>query len=80
MSDALKSVEQAALALSAEERAALIDLLIPTVASAPQLHAEWEAEISRRVAEMDAGLVESILGEQVFAELRVMIESHEARS
>lgn len=80
MSDALKAVEAAALALSADERAALIDLLISTVAPAPALHAEWEAEIARRVASMDAGLTESIPAEQVFAELRAMIETHETRS
>ena len=79
MSDALKAVEAAALALSAEERAALIEHLIPTVAPAPALHVEWEAEIARRVAEMDAGLTESIPAEQVFSELRAMIEAQEAK-
>jgi putative addiction module component (TIGR02574 family) len=80
MNASLESVEAAALQLSAEERAELIDRLIDTVLPAPPLHPAWEAEIARRVAEMDAGLTESIPAERVFAELRAMIEAHEPKA
>ena len=77
MTVTLETVEATALQLSAEERAELIERLIDTVLPAPPLHPAWEAEIARRVAELDAGLVESIPAEKVFAQLRAMIEAHE---
>jgi putative addiction module component (TIGR02574 family) len=80
MTTTLEAVEAAALRLSAEERAELIERLIDTVLPAPPLHPAWEAEIARRVAEMDAGLVESIPAEKVFAEMRAMIEAHDPKT
>ena len=79
MNATLETVEAAAMQLSAEERAELIERLIDTVVPAPPLHPAWEAEIARRVAEMDAGLVEGIPAEQVFAKMRAMIEAHDAK-
>lgn len=76
MTESLEAVQTAALNLSAEERAELIELLIDTVLPAPPLHPAWEAEIARRVADLDAGLTQAIPAEQVFAELRAMIEAH----
>lgn len=79
MTASLETVEAAAMQLSAEERSELIERLIDTVLPAPPLHPAWGAEIARRVAEMDAGLVEGIPAEQVFAEVRAMIEAHDAK-
>ena len=79
MITSLETVEAAAMQLSAEERSELIERLIDTVLLAPPLHPAWEAEIARRVAEMDAGLVEGIPAEQVFAKMRAMIEAHDAK-
>lgn len=80
MTASFETVEAAALQLSAEERAELIERLIDTVLPAPPLHPAWEAEIARRVAELDAGLVECIPGEQVLAELRTMIEARDPKA
>lgn len=80
MTTSLQDVEAAALRLPAEERAELIERLIDTVLPAPPLHPAWAAEIERRVAEMDAGLVESIPGEDVFAELHAMLDAHAAKA
>ena len=80
MTPSLETVEAAAMQLSAEERSELIERLIDTVLPAPPLHPAWEAEIARRVAEIDAGLVESIPAEKVFADLRAMIEAHEPKA
>lgn len=80
MSASLETVEAAALQLSAEERAELIERLIDTVLPPPPLHPAWEAEIARRVAELDAGLVESIPAEEVLAKMRAMIETHTNKS
>lgn len=79
MITSLETVEAAAMQLSAEERAELIERLIDTVLPAPPLHPAWEAEIARRVAEMDAGLVEGIPAEKVFAKMRALIEAHDAK-
>lgn len=76
MNATLETVEAAALQLSAGERAELIERLIDTVLPPPPLHPAWEAEIARRVAEMDAGLVEGIPAEQVFAKMRALIDAH----
>ena len=76
MTAALEAVEAAALQLSAEERAELIERLIDTVLPAPPLHPAWEAEIARRMAEMDAGQVEGIPFEKVLADMRAKIEGH----
>jgi putative addiction module component (TIGR02574 family) len=74
MSTSLDDVTEQALKLTAEERAELIERLAETVLPAPPLHSSWDAELARRIAEMDAGLVEPIPAEQVFAEMRDMID------
>lgn len=74
MHTSLDEVTEQALKLTAEERAELIERLADTVLPPPPLHPAWEAEIARRVAEMDAGLAESIPAEQVFAEMRDLID------
>lgn len=79
MTASLETVEEAALRLSAEDRAELIERLIDTVLPPPPLHPAWEAEIARRVAEMDAGLVEGIPAEEVFAQMRAIIEAGDTK-
>ena len=80
MSTTLESVEAAALELTAEERAELIERLIDTVIPAPPLHPAWEAEIARRVAELDAGTLECIPAEKVLADMRALIEAHRPKT
>lgn len=79
MTITLEAVEAAARELSAAERAELIERLIDTVLPAPPLHPAWEAEVARRVAEMDTGAVEGIPADKVLAELRAMIEAREPK-
>lgn len=79
MTASLETVEAAALQLSAADRAELIQRLVDTVVPPPPLHPAWEAEIARRVAEMDEGRVEGIPAETVFAEMRAMIEARAAK-
>lgn len=79
MSVQFHAVQTAALKLSAQERAELAECLIETVLPAPPLHPAWEAEIARRIADMDAGLTESYPAEEVMAELRAMIEAHDPK-
>jgi putative addiction module component (TIGR02574 family) len=76
----LDVVEAAALRLSAEERAELIDRSADTVLPPSPLHPAWETEIAKRVAELDAGFVEGIPADKVFADLQAMIEAHDRKS
>lgn len=71
----LKQVEAAALELSVRERAQLAHRLIVSldddVTDDPaEVQRAWDEEISRRLAEAEAGTAELIPAEQVFAELR----------
>jgi putative addiction module component (TIGR02574 family) len=56
----LKEVEDRALQLSAEERGTLVEVLISSLegemqAGTKEIAAAWDAEIERRVADMEAG-------------------------
>ena len=68
-----ESVAAAALMLSANERAELIELLIDRASPASRLHPAWEAEIARRIDEVDAGRVDGIPWEVVMAELKAKL-------
>ncbi len=67
----LKEVFQDAVQLPERDRAALAGLLIETLdpVSEPDVEAAWSEEIKRRLAEVDAGMVELISWEEVRAEL-----------
>ncbi len=74
MSVTLQAVEADALKLTPDERSELIERLIASVEPALPLHPDWEAEIARRVAEMDAAGEDGLIpGEQVMAEMRARI-------
>lgn len=67
MSRTFTDVWKEASELSDEDRAALAGLLIESLEGEPDpdVEAVWAAEIERRVAELDAGTVQSIPWEQV---------------
>ena len=67
MSRTFTDVWKEASELSEEDRAALAGLLIESLEGEPDtdVNAAWAAEIEKRVAEFDAGTVESIPWEQV---------------
>lgn len=62
-----------AMLLSPEERANLADMLWMSVDTPEAVAAAWDAEIERRVAQIDNGAVETIPFEQVMAELRAKL-------
>ena len=80
MSASLKTLEAEALKLSSQERVELIERLIDSVVPAPPLHPGWEAEIARRIDDIDSSRVEMIPGEQVLAEVRAAIEAHSRKT
>ncbi len=67
MSRTFTDVWKEAAELSDEDRATLAGLLIESLEGEPDLDIEaaWATEIEKRVAELDAGTVESIPWEQV---------------
>ena len=69
-------VEAEAMKLTPSERGDLADKLWLSVHSKEEVDAAWEAEIARRIADLDAGRTEGIPAEQVFAEVRALIEAH----
>jgi putative addiction module component (TIGR02574 family) len=71
MSRNLEELFREAAHLPERDRAALAGLLIESLEPAPEpdVEAAWSKEIARRVAELDAGTVETIPWEQVRAEL-----------
>ncbi|WP_418316886.1 addiction module protein [Piscinibacter sakaiensis] len=74
MSSSLESVEAQALKLSEEERVALIEKLAATLSPAPALPTEWDAEIARRVAEMDAGRTRFVPADAAMEELAAYLD------
>ena len=76
----LQGIATEALKLPNNEREALIETLIASVVPPSPLHPEWEAEITHRLADIEAGRVALIPGEQVFAEVRALIEGHKLRT
>ena len=62
-----KEIVEAALALGPEEREEVINDLWASLDGG--LGEEWEAEIQRRVADVDAGRVKTIPAEEVFSRL-----------
>ena len=59
-----------AMQLSSDEREQLAMELLASIEKEPGYDAAWEAEIERRLKEIDDGTVEMIPGEQVMTELR----------
>ena len=69
MASSLQAVQAAALELSPEERAQLAQRLLSSLPRDPEVEAAWDAEIRRRVAELESG-TNTIPAEEVFAEAR----------
>jgi putative addiction module component (TIGR02574 family) len=78
MAATLDELKQQCAGLTSQERANLACFLLDSLEEEEEGDVEtaWQAEVSRRVAEIRAGEVTGIPAEQVFAELR---EKYEAR-
>jgi len=68
MSAAVKDILEAALKLDPEQREELIDELSACL-DATDLGEYWEAEIKRRIDDVDSGRVKTVPAEDVFARL-----------
>lgn len=67
MAEAAEILE-AALRLEPDERVRLVEALSASL-DGVELNTEWEAEIQRRIEDVDSGRVQSVPGEAVFARL-----------
>jgi putative addiction module component (TIGR02574 family) len=66
---------EAALALPEAERAELAELLAASVPSPPSsLHADWPAELRRRVAEIDSGQVRPVPWDEVRRQVQAQLD------
>jgi len=79
MSTSLRDIEAAALALPDEQRAQLAQRLYASLDRDPDIEAAWADEIRRRVADLEAGLVETIPAEQALAEVRWRFSEEDSR-
>ena len=69
MSALLKSIEEQARALSAEDRARLAESMLESLhISISEIEALWAEEIEERVSAFDHGEIASYSAEEVFAE------------
>jgi putative addiction module component (TIGR02574 family) len=69
----IEIIEAQAMKLTPDERADLADKLWFSVHSKEDVDAAWEAEIARRIAQIDSGEVECIPWETVMAGLRAKL-------
>jgi len=85
MSAILKEVEAQAMQLSPEDRGILAHQLILSLEGRPEDTPEaiakaWDAEIARRVADMEAGKTKWVPAEEVMAKLRAKIDAATANA
>lgn len=72
MSNLLTTLEQQARTLAPDERARLAEVLLESLHDTPlpEIEAEWQREIEKRVAAYDRGETQVYLAEEVFAAAR----------
>lgn len=70
MPTSIDHIEAEAMKLSPEERAELAERLWTSVHSAAEVEAAWDAEIARRIRQIDTGEVECIPWDKVMENLR----------
>jgi putative addiction module component (TIGR02574 family) len=70
MSSTVEALEAEALQLSAAERARLVERLIASLDIDPEVEEAWAAEVERRNAEIETGVVSLISGPEALAKLK----------
>lgn len=70
MSTTVEELEAEALSLSSDQRARLVEKLIASLDSEPDVENAWAAEVERRHAEMESGSVSLLPGPESLARLR----------
>ncbi len=70
MSTSLEILEAEALKLAPAERSHLLERLVASLDSDPEVEAAWEREADRREAELESGSVAAVPGHEAIARLR----------
>ena len=71
----MQTIADQAMQLTPEDREVLVERLIASLEYAQPLHPAWRDEITRRVADMDAGRVRFIPADEAMADLAAHIHS-----
>ncbi len=74
MSTSLEVLEAEVLQLAPTERSHLLERLIASLDSDPEVEAAWEREADRREAEMESGLISAISGVEAIARLKAKLQ------
>lgn len=70
MPSTVEVLEAEALQLSPAERALLVERLISSLDTDPEIEEAWSAEVERRHAEIESGAVSLISGPEALAKLK----------
>jgi putative addiction module component (TIGR02574 family) len=73
-SETVETLEAAASHLTPADRAGLVDRLIGTLDSNPEVEEAWAAEVERRQSEIENGSVSLLLGPETLAKLKAEFE------
>jgi len=73
MSTNLEALEAEVLQLAPVERTHLLERLIASLDSDPEVEEAWEREADRREAELEFGSIAAVPGEEAIARLRTRI-------
>ena len=73
MSTNLEVLEAEVLQLAPVERSHLLERLIASLDSDPEVEEAWEQEADRREAELESGLIAAVPGQEAIARLRARI-------
>ncbi len=73
MNTTVEIIEAQALQLTAADRSHLLERLIASLDTDPDIEAAWEQEADRREAELDSGDVTAIPGPEAMARLRAKL-------
>jgi len=74
MSSQLETVEAEEMKLTAEERAQLADRLIASLFEDAEIEDAWEAEVERRIQEIEAGRSKLIPASEAIARARAALK------
>ena len=73
MSTNLEVLEAEVLQLAPVERSHLLERLIASLDSDPEVEEAWKREADRREAELESGLIAAVPGQEAIARLRAKI-------
>ncbi len=73
MSTSLEVLEAEVLQLPPADRSHLLERLIASLDSNPEVEAAWDQEADRREAELDSGAVTAVSGHEAIARLRARL-------